>query len=284
MLKAYYRLTKPGIIQGNVMTAAAGFLFASPHSIAFGRLLATLAGTALIIASACVFNNYLDRSIDSKMSRTQKRALVTGQIPLRNAVVYAAVLGLLGALCLVLFVNYLTLLIGVIAFIDYVVIYGWAKRHTIHSTLIGSVCGAASLVAGYTGATGRFDMAAFLLFLVMVFWQMPHFYAIGIFRLKDYKAAGLPILPVVHGVRQTQIQIIAYTIAFTFACAALTVFGYTGRIFLVVMTALNLYWVARGIKGFQTGDATKWARQMFGLSLIVLLVLSVMLAVGVRLY
>src|SRR3954464_10710331 len=98
--KAYYYLTKPGIIQANVMTAAAGFLFASTHHIDFGLLLATLAGTALIIASACVFNNYIDRDIDKKMSRTQKRATVTGEISKRNTLFFATTLGILGIIVL----------------------------------------------------------------------------------------------------------------------------------------------------------------------------------------
>lgn len=281
--KAYYRLTKPGIIHSNVMTAAAGFLFASPHSIAFGRLLATLVGTGLIIASACVVNNYTDQEIDSKMARTQKRALVQGTISGRNALLFAAVVGLLGSLALILWVNWLTLLIGIAAFIDYVMLYGYTKRHSVHSTLVGTLSGSASIVAGYTGATGHFDIAAFLLFLIMTFWQMPHFYAIGIFRLKDYKAAGLPILPVKRGIRETQTQILVYTAAFMMSIIALTLLGYAGYTFLAIMTALNIVWLYRGLIGFQAADPTAWARMMFGFSLIVLLVMSATLTVATRL-
>jgi protoheme IX farnesyltransferase len=151
--KSYYRLTKPGIIQANVMTAAAGFLFASTHHIDLKLLVATLAGTALIIASACVVNNYTDRGIDSKMARTKKRATVTGEISTKNTLLFATILGLLGIIILIKFANKWPLIIGLLAFIDYVILYGIAKRTTIHSTLVGTIAGSASIVAGYCAVT-----------------------------------------------------------------------------------------------------------------------------------
>jgi len=109
VLKAYYQLTKPGIIYGNILTATAGFLFATKlRHIHIGLLLATLIGTALVIAAACVFNNYIDRGIDKKMARTKKRALVQGAIPARNALVYATVLVLAGFGVLIAKTNWLT--------------------------------------------------------------------------------------------------------------------------------------------------------------------------------
>lgn len=282
-LAQYYALTKPGIIKGNVMTAAAGFLFASLHGFDVWLFLATLAGTALVIASGCVVNNYIDRGIDSKMKRTKKRALVSGKITARRALIFASVLGLAGLLLIAFHVNILVLVIALIAWIDYVVLYGIAKRKTVHGTLVGSISGAASLTAGYCAVTGEFDMAALLLFLIMTFWQMPHFYAIAIFRGNDYAAAGIPVLPLARSVRATKIQIMAYTAAFALAVAALTFLGYTGYVFLAIMTVLNGVWLYRGYIGFNTQDDVKWARMMFIFSLNVLLVLSVMLAIGARL-
>jgi protoheme IX farnesyltransferase len=277
--KDYYRLTKPGIIYGNLLTAAAGFLFASKWHIDFWLFVSLLAGTGLIIASACVFNNYIDRGIDAKMERTQKRALVSGKIPVKNALVFASLLAIVG-FTILLYTNTVTVLIGFIAFFSYVVLYGIAKRKSVHGTLVGTIPGAASLVAGYTSATGKFDAGALLLFLIMVAWQMPHFYAIALYRTKDYKNAGIPVLPVVKGAKRTKLEILLYTFLFVVFVTLLSLNGYSGLVFLLVMAPLGLYWLWRGLQGFETNDNDKWGRKMFGFSLIVLLTLSVMLSVG----
>ena len=127
-LKIYYRLTKPGIIYGNLMTTLAGFFLASKGHIDPWLLLAVGSGTALGMASGCVFNNYIDRGIDSKMKRTQKRALPSGTVSGRAALVYASVLGMLSFTILSLFTNALVVASGIIAVFFYVVLYGIAKR------------------------------------------------------------------------------------------------------------------------------------------------------------
>ena len=280
MIKKYYALTKPGIIYGNLVTTAGGFLLASRGHVRFGLFLAILVGTSLVIASACVFNNYIDRGIDAKMARTKKRAMVEGSISGPAALTYGAVLGILGVAILGRYTNLLTLGIGVLAFIVYVAVYGVGKRHSVHGTIIGSIAGAAPVVAGYTAVTNRFDGGAIILFAILVLWQMPHFYAIAMYRLDDYAAAGIPVLPVKTDMRTTKIQILAYTLAFVVATLLLTVFGYTGYTYLVVMVAVGLYWLRLGIQGLKAADDNKWARKMFRFSLIVILTLSVMLAVG----
>lgn len=281
VFKKYYQLTKPGIIYGNLITATAGFLLASKGHIHVWLLLATLGGIGTIIGSACVFNNYIDRGIDVKMKRTSKRALVTGLIPTTHALIFAFLLGMFGLLLLVVYLNLLTVLLGTIAFVDYVALYGLAKRRSVHSTLVGSVAGAMPITAGYTAVTNRFDSGAILLFLVLTCWQMPHFYAIAMYRFKDYKAAGLPVLPVKKGMRQTKIQILIYTATFVFATALLSVYGLTGYCYLIVMFVVGGVWLWRGLQGFKAPDDARWARKMFGFSLIVLLVFSVMISVNV---
>jgi protoheme IX farnesyltransferase len=275
----YYRLTKPGIVYSNAMTAAAGFLFASDGHIKFWNLLILLFGTSLIIASACVFNNYIDRGIDAKMKRTKKRATANGKISALAVNIYATILGVLG-FAILAHTNLTTFLIGVLAFFSYVVLYGFAKRKTMHGTLVGTIPGAASLVAGYTAVSGRLDLATLLLFLIMLTWQMAHFYSIAIFRLKDYKSADLPVMPVVKGVKSTKLQIIAYIFVFIIVTIDLSFFGYTGLSFLFVMSGLGMYWLFKAIDGFKVRSDTKWARDMFGYSLIILLVLSVMLSLN----
>jgi protoheme IX farnesyltransferase len=280
MFKTYYSLTKPGIIYGNILTAAAGFLLASRWHIDFSLLFGLIVGTSLVIGSACVFNNVIDRGIDIKMARTKKRALVSGAVTPRSALVYATVLGLIGFTTLIALTNWLTVVVGIVAFVDYVVLYGLSKRRSVYGTIVGSISGAAPIVAGYTAVTDRFDRAALLLFLILVFWQMPHFYAIAMYRLKDYTAANIPVLPRVSGMKNTKIQIMAYIVAFAAACTLLTVFGYTGVIFLIVMLVISAAWLWQGYAGFTTREDTAWARKMFFYSLIVMVTLSVMLSVG----
>ncbi|HSX53461.1 MAG TPA: heme o synthase [Patescibacteria group bacterium] len=283
VLKSYYHLTKPGIIYGNLVTTAAGFLLASTGHIDLLLLVETLVGVSLVIASACVFNNYIDRGIDANMARTKQRALVSGKISAQSAIIYATLLGLLGFLILVVYTNPLTVVLGLIAMFVYVVLYGYAKRKSVLGTVVGSIAGALPPVAGYTAVTGSLDGGAALLFLILVCWQMPHFYAIAMYRFDDYKRAKLPVLPVVKGMKAAKVQILLYISAFTLAGALFTIFGYTHIVFLVVVGGLGLSWLYKGIKGFSAEDDKKWARGMFFYSLIVTLVLSVMLAVGARL-
>jgi protoheme IX farnesyltransferase len=261
------------------MTAAAGFLLASKGNIKLGLMLALIAGNALIIASACVFNNYIDRGIDSKMARTKKRATAIGKIGKTGAISYASVLGIAGFVVLTQ-TNMLTFTIGAGAFFSYVVLYGIAKRKSVHGTLVGTAPGAASLVAGYTAVTNRLDLGAFLLFLIMVFWQMAHFYSIAIFRLKDYKKAGIPVMPAVNGVNKTKILITFYIFAYVIASIDLSFFGFAGLSYLVVISALGIYWLYRAISGFKVRSDNKWAGSMFGFSLVVLLVFSFMISIN----
>jgi len=238
-------------------------------------------GSALVMAGSCVYNNVLDRGIDKRMARTSKRALPTGKISVPAALVYATVLAGAGFAVLLLLTNALTAIIGAIGMLFYVVLYGIGKRITVHGTLIGSVSGAIPPVAGYTALAGHLDGAAWILFLILVAWQMPHFYAIAMYRRDDYRNAGLPVLPVVKGMRAAKIQILVYIAIFTLACMLLTVFGYTGFIYLAATAGFGIWWFLRGLQGFQKGvDDAKWARKMFFFSLIITLDVAIMLSVG----
>lgn len=281
MLKAYYRLAKPGIVYGNLITAAAGFFLASKGHIDISILIFMLVGIGLVMASACVFNNYIDRDIDKLMSRTADRGLVSGQISPRNSLIYASCLGLLGAASLAYGTNLLTLYIACLGFFVYVVMYGYFKRQSVHGTEVGSVAGAVPPVVGYCAVSGRFDGAALLLFLILVCWQMPHFYAIALRRLKDYQAAHIPVLPAVKGQRVTQMYILAYTVAFMIVASLLTVFGYTGLTYLLGMLVLGAYWAWLAWKSLQAPRQKALVGKLFGFSLIVLLGFSLLISVDV---
>lgn len=278
--RAYYYLTKPGIVYGNALTAIAGFLFGSLGHFDTVAFLGVVVGTSLIIAAACVYNNIIDRHIDARMQRTSKRALVTGSISVSDAAAYGLILLSLGFLILLLYTNLLTVLIGIIGFIDYVVLYGYFKRKSPIGTLVGSVCGAMPIVAGYCAATGQFDTAALLLFAIMVIWQMPHFYAIAIYRKDDYAEAGLPVLPVAKGNRTAKVHTLIYTVLFLPANILLFTFGYAGYTYLVVMLLASLWWLWWAVRGLSTEDDIKWARKMFGYSLIILLIFSLVLSIN----
>jgi len=280
VVRKYYQLTKPGIIYGNLMTAIAGFLLGSKWHINWTIFFGLIVGIALIIACGCVLNNYIDRDIDAKMARTKKRALVTGEIPVKNAFIYAFLLGLIGFGVLAAYTNWVTVVIGLIGIFDYVVLYTITKRKGTYGTIVGSVSGAMPLTAGYTAVSGSFNREALILFLIMTFWQMPHFYAIATYRLKDYKEAGIPVLPAVKGIKTTKNRMLLYIIGFIVASASLTLFGYTGYLYLIVMLAVGLWWLKLGIKGFKAKDDAKWARKLFGFSLIVLMTLSVAVSFG----
>lgn len=255
-------------------------MLAAKGHVSWALLLYTLLGTSLVIASACVFNNYTDRGIDKKMKRTARRALVEGRVSARKALTFASVLGVVGFSILILHVNGLTALVGAVGFIDYVILYGFSKRRTVYGTLVGTISGATPPLAGYTAVTGHIDAGAILVFLIIAFWQMPHFFAIALYRKKDYAAADIPVWPVKRGDRSTKVQMIWYTALFTAACCSLTVFGYTGITFLVVMLGAGLYWLWRCIQGFGAPDTALWARKMFFFSLIITILLTVMLVVG----
>lgn len=280
MIRSYYQLAKPGIVYGNVFTAVAGFLYASRWYIEPVVFLATMCGLALVIASAAVCNNYLDRDIDQHMERTRSRALVRGTISPRNALLYAAVLGSIGIYLLSAYVSALTASIALLGFVFYVLLYTHSKRISHWAAVVGSVSGAVSIVVGYTAVVGRIDTQAIILFLILALWQMPHFYSIATYRLNEYEAAKIPVLPAQKGIRATKIYILRYVVVFIMAQVALFVWGYAGYTYLALVSAAGLWWLVQAMQGFTTPHTEKWARRLFRISLLVLLVFSVALSVA----
>ncbi len=276
----FISITKPGIIFGNAVTLTGAFFLGSKghfHPILF---LATLIGMSLVIASGCVFNNYIDRDIDRLMERTKNRVMVQGLISPSLAIAYGILLGLVGFLLLYFFVNPLTTLVALIGFIVYVVIYSLhSKRQSIYGTAIGGIAGALPPVVGYCAATNHFDAGAIILFAILFFWQLPHSYSIAIFRFKDYAAASIPVLPVKKTIHYTKVNMVLCIIAFTAAAVMLTVFGYTNMAYFIVALGLGLIWLSLAIKGFKTNCDTAWSRQMFSLSILNITLLSLVMAI-----
>lgn len=279
MVSDYYKLTKPGIIYGNMISAFAGFFLASRGHIDWLSFLGLALGLSLVIASACVFNNVFDADIDLKMERTKMRSVASGEIDAQSAKFYGGILLALGAVLLVILTNYYSLVSALVGFVVYVYFYTPLKRTSVYSTIVGAVSGAMPIVAGYLAVVNNLDAGAILLFVILFLWQMPHFYAIGIFRLTDYKAAGLPILPVSSGVEITKVHILVYTSACCIIFPLLTFFNITGNFYLVVMIFISFFWLWRSIDAFLKGvDETKWAKQMFKTSLVVLTLFCVIIS------
>lgn len=276
-LKHYLLLTKPGIIMGNALTTAGGYALAARGQFSLGLFLSMVLGLALIIASACVFNNYIDRNHDAKMNRTKYRALARGIIPHRKALLFGTSLGLLGTLTLALGTNPLTTCVALTGFFFYVIVYSLSKYQTTYGTLIGSIAGAIPPVVGYTAVAHRLDLGAFILFAIIAMWQMPHFFAIAIYRLSDYTKASIPVFPRVKGMHKTKIHMTVYLLAFIMATTLLTLCGYTTLTFMVIMALVGISWLVLALKGFSAKNDPRWARKMFIFSLVVVTTLSVAL-------
>ena len=279
--RSYFQLIKPGITLSNTISGVAGFFLAAsfiPFSLT--ALIGAAGGIAFIIASACVMNNVLDRDIDKNMKRTAKRDVANGIISVPKALLFGVLLAVVGFGLIVLLTNTVTFLLGVLAYIWYIAIYGIAKRTTAFSTIIGGVAGALPPMAGYTALTGTVDAGAIIVFLILFFWQMPHFYAISMFRRSDYASAKLPVWSVKYGMKSAKQQILIFTILFAFVSVLPTVFGYTGVVYFIGAAALSVYWLYKGISLYNKVDDVKWARTMFGVSLVVMLAISLLIAVG----
>lgn len=264
-----------------MITLAGGFFLASQGHIDVQQLLWTLLGMALVIGSGCVFNNYIDQDIDQLMERTKNRALVKGLISGKVAILYAIALGIIGTGVLYLATNLLTTIIALIGFFIYVVVYSlWAKRKSKYGTIIGAIAGAVPPVVGYCAVSNQFDFGAAIVFAILFCWQIPHSYAISIYRFKDYSAASIPVLPVIKNIQSTKINMLLYVIAFALAALLPTLFGYTGFMYFAVALAVGLIWLYIALKGFSTKNNTQWSRRMFTFSILNITLLSVMMSVG----
>ncbi len=280
MIKQYLLVTKPGIIFGNLVSVIGGFFLASKGSLDLPLFLATITGVSLVIASGCAFNNYIDQDIDRIMERTKNRVLVQGLISPKVTLIYATVLGIVGVALLDIVANRLAALLAVMGFVVYVGLYSlWLKRKSVYGTLIGSLSGAAPPVIGYCAVSNQFDMAALILLLIFSLWQMPHSYAIAIFRFKDYQSASIPVLPVKYGISVTKNHIFRYILAFAVATLMLTLSGYAGYSYFIVATLISVSWLAMAQAGFKTTNDQVWAKKLFMFSIIAITTLSVMMSI-----
>ncbi|MCT1903615.1 heme o synthase [Oceanobacillus sojae] len=271
VLKILSQTVKTGIIRSNLIPMFAG-LTLSLYTYQIGifeklpEILLAILGSIFVIGAAGAFNNLYDRDIDAIMKRTQGRPTVTGEIKPRTVLW----LGILMAAAGITLLSFTTLLAGFLGFLGlffYVVPYTmWSKRRTVFNTEIGSISGAMPPLIGWAAMYPDITHPAILgLFVIAVIWQMPHFYSIAIRRHEEYKAAGVPMLPVVKGVRRTYIQTNIYLvvmIGISFLLSSLSI-G-----LMLVSLIMGTGWLVLSIFGYKRMDPEKWAKSMFIYSLI----------------
>jgi len=193
MISTYVSLAKPRMVLGNVLVAAAAFIFAAPAVIPWVTFFFMFAGLSLVIGSGCVFNNYIDKGIDSRMERTKKRALVVGAVSGNSAIAFGSALLTAGTI-LLFYTNLFALGTALLGFVAYVVFYTPLKHTSGQALFVGAVAGAIPPVVGYAAAAGTIDTTALILFALLYVWQLPHFVAIAMYRFDEYTAAGVPLL------------------------------------------------------------------------------------------
>ncbi len=281
VLKDVFAVVKIGIVNSNLITTFTGLWLAlhftgqgflsNLHTVFFA-----LIGSALVIAGSCALNNFIDRDIDHLMERTKSRPTVSGSVEPKRVLWFGVLLVTIGTLSL-LMTTVTAAIIGLIGMVTYVFLYTmWSKRSNTFNTVIGSISGAVPPVIGWTAVDDGFHIVPVILFLLMFLWQPPHFLALAMKRCEEYRAAGIPMLPVVHGFAMTKRQIVIWIVALLPLPFYLFSLGVP---FLVIATLLNVGWLALGLAGFKMKDDMKWAKWMFIYSLNYLTILFVTMVI-----
>ncbi|MEH7387968.1 heme o synthase [Bacillus sp. JJ1521] len=275
--KDFLALIKIGIINSNLITAFTGvwlalFFTGKSFLAELDIVLYTLIGSALVIGGSCAVNNYYDRDIDHVMERTKVRPTVTGRINPNHVLGLGIILILIGTGFLLL-TTVTAAVIGLIGAFSYIYLYTiWSKRRYTINTVIGSISGAVPPLIGWAAIDPELHIIAWFLFLIMFIWQPPHFLALAMRRVEEYRAAGIPMLPVVHGFAMTKRQIMIWILCLL----PLPFYMFSlGGLFVVIATLLNIGWLVLGIRGFKMKDDIKWAKQMFVYSLNYLTIMFV---------
>jgi len=282
VLRQFYALTKPRVVQLIVFCALIGMVLAVPGvPTLFELQQAVLAcvGIWLVAGAAAAFNCLVEKSIDAKMKRTAWRPTARGELSDRQALIFSAALCAAGSALLWFAVNPLTMWLTFATFVGYAVIYTVIlKPLTPQNIVIGGASGAMPPVLGWAAMTGEVGPEALILFLIIFLWTPPHFWALALYRVEDYRKAGLPMLPVTHGNEFTRLQVLLYTFILFAACLMPFIYGMSGWLYLVVALAVSI-----GFSGYAFALWRKYsdtlARKTFRFSLIHLSVLFAALLV-----
>jgi len=264
----YYELTKPRVVMLIVFTAVVGMFLSVPGwpgvmPVAFGTI-----GIGMASSSAAVFNHVLDHRIDILMMRTRGRPLPQGKLTEKSALMFASSLCVMSMIILWFLVNPLTAILTFISLIGYAVIYtAWLKRATPQNIVIGGAAGAAPPILGWTAVTNEVTSGALLLFLIVFVWTPPHFWALAIARLEEYRKVEIPMLPVTHGVPYTRLNILLYSILLLLVTIMPYLIGMSGLIYLIVALGLGVYFLSYAIRMYRDHEDEELPMQMFRYSI-----------------
>lgn len=242
----FLELTKPRVVALMLITAVIGMCMAVPGFVPWQPLVLGNIGIAFCAGAAAAINHVVDERIDQKMSRTTNRPVAQGRVSQSEAIVFAALLAILGTALLAVTVNVLTAVLTVASLVGYAFIYTmFLKRATPQNIVIGGLAGAAPPLLGWTAVTGEIHAHGLLLVLIIFAWTPPHFWALAIHRKEEYAAVGIPMLPVTHGNRFTALHILLYTILMFLITLLPYITLLSGWIYAVAATLLGLrflYW------------------------------------------
>lgn len=280
--KAYLALTKPRVIELLLITTLPTMILAKGGLPDFWLVLATLVGGALSAGAANAFNCYIDTDIDKIMGRTKGRPLVTGELTGREALAFSWILTVASVLWLGLLVNWLSSLISLGALLFYVLIYTLVlKRRTPQNIVWGGAAGAAPVLIGWAAVTGEVSVAAWVLFLVIFLWTPPHYWPLSVKYLEDYKAAGVPMLPVVRSTKTVVQQILIYAWAVGASTLILIPVAGMGLIYSFIATVGSAWFIWAAYKLYKEGQIGELKKPMslFHLSNLYLTALFVAIAI-----
>jgi protoheme IX farnesyltransferase len=263
----YLELTKPRIVLLTAFCALIGMLLATDSAVPWPVLVFGLIGISLLAGSGFAFNCLIERSIDARMARTRARPLARGGVSATGTLVFAGLLGGLGAWLLHVFVNDLTLWLTLATFIGYAVVYTVIlKPATPQNIVIGGASGAMPPLLGWTAVANEVAAPALVLFLIIFVWTPPHFWALALYRVEDYRKSGLPMLPVTHGPEFTRLNILLYTVLLMPVSLLPFLIGMSGWPYLVAALALSGYFLLLAWRLWRSySDAL--ARRTFGYSI-----------------
>ena len=244
LVRQFYALTKPRVVQLIVFCALIGMVLAIPGLPSWPDLLLVLVasvGIWLVAGAAAAFNCIVEQGIDAKMKRTAWRPTARGELGNAHTLLFSAVLCLTGSALLYWWVNPLTMWLTFATFVGYAIVYTVIlKPLTPQNIVIGGASGAMPPVLGWAAMTGDVGPQAMILFLIIFLWTPPHFWALALYRVEDYRKAGLPMLPVTHGSEFTRLQILLYTGVLFAACLLPFVYGMSGWFYLFVAVVLGV--------------------------------------------